>query len=211
MTTTFKRAKRPASSAASIKQGSLPYDESALAPYISSRTLSFHYGKHHKTYVEKTNSLVQGTDLEGFSLKELILESAGRSDLKKLFNNAAQAWNHDFYWQSMKPRGGGKPSHEVLSLLKSSFGSFDVFQEKFSQMAAGHFGSGWVWLVQEEKNLKVMESHDAANPLTQNLKPLLALDVWEHAYYLDYQNRRPDYVKTFLDRLVNWQFAESQL
>ena len=211
MTTTLKKNRRRASGDSLIEQSSLPYDEGALAPYISSRTLNFHYGKHHKTYVDKTNHLVQGTEFEGFSLKEILLETAGRSDLKKLFNNAAQAWNHDFYWQSMKPRGGGKPGHELLSLFKSSFGGWDDFYEKFFQTASEHFGSGWIWLVKERDRLKVIGTHDADNPLTQGLKPLLALDVWEHAYYLDYQNRRPDYVKIFLDRLVNWEFAENQL
>ena len=209
MTQEHKRS-RPV--AGFVRQDPLPYGVSELAPYISSKTLKFHYGKHHKAYVEKTNSLVGGTFLEGLSLPEIILKSANRADLKPIFNNAAQAWNHSFYWRSMKPKGGGKPPEELLKSLKDSFGSFEDFKEKFTAAATSHFGSGWVWLVKEERQLKIVETHDAIDPLVHpNEKPLLTIDVWEHAYYLDYQNQRAEYVKAFLDHLADWGFAESHL
>ncbi len=205
------RIKKPQASTDSILQEPLPYPESELAPYISSKTLSFHYGKHHKTYVEKVNHLVKTTNLEGLPLEEIIRKSAGRQDMKPLFNNAAQAWNHSFYWQSMKPRGGGNPGAELLTLIKSSFGSFEELRKQFDMAAISHFGSGWIWLVKEKGQLKIIEAHDADNPLVHDQKPLLALDIWEHAYYLDYQNERAEYVKSYLDHLVNWAFAESNL
>lgn len=189
----------------------LPYPENGLAPYISPKTLNLHYGKHHKAYVEKANRLVKATNLEGLPLEEIIRRSAGRPDMKSLFNNAAQAWNHSFYWQSMKPRGGGNPEKALLNLIKSSFGSFEEFRKRFETAATSHFGSGWIWLVKEKGLLKIIETHDADTPLVHNQKPLVALDIWEHAYYLDYQNERAEYVKSYLDHLVNWVFAESQL
>lgn len=205
------RRKSPQASADSILQEPLPYPENRLSPYISSKTLSFHYGRHHKAYVEKTNHLVKATNLEGLPLEEIIRKSAARPDMKPLFNSAAQAWNHSFYWQSMKPGGGGKPGAEILNLIKSSFGSFEEFKKQFETAAVSHFGSGWVWLIKENSKLKIIETHDADNPLAQDQKPLVTLDVWEHAYYLDCQNERMEYVKAFLDHLVNWTFAESQL
>jgi Fe-Mn family superoxide dismutase len=202
---------RSQASVAPIRQEPLPYPESGLSPYISSKTLSFHYGKHHRTYVEKTNQLVSATNLKDLSLEEIIRRSAGRPDMKPLFTNAAQAWNHSFYWQCMKPKGGGTPGTELLGLIKSSFGSFEEFRQRFETSATSYFASGWVWLVQENGDLKITESHDADNPLVHDQKPLMTLDVWEHAYYLDYQNERKQYVKVFLDHLANWGFAESQL
>ncbi len=200
-----------ASGADLIIQDPLPYPENGLSPYISSTTLSYHYGKHHKTYVEKTNGLIKGSDLEGLSLRNIILRAAKRAEMKTLFNNAAQAWNHSFYWESMKPNGGGKPGKDLLELIKSSFGSFEDFKKQFESDATSYFGSGWIWLVQRSGQLKITATHDADNPLTGQDKPLITLDVWEHAYYLDYQNRRAEYVKVFLERLVNWTFAENNL
>jgi superoxide dismutase, Fe-Mn family len=194
-----------------VHQVPLPYSENSLSPYISSKTLSFHYGKHYKAYIEKTNHLLERTGMEDLSLKEIIFQTAGRMGMESLFNNAAQAWNHSFYWKSMKPKGGGKPGGEILKLLKSSFGGFEDFKEQFEAAATSHFGSGWVWLVRKDDQLKIVETHDAENPLVHNEEPLITLDVWEHAYYLDYKNERADYVKAFLDHLVNWGFAEDNL
>lgn len=194
-----------------IKHEPLPYSDSGLSPFISSKTLSYHYGKHHKAYVEKTNQLVVGTLYEGLPLEDVILGSVKDIDAKALFNNAAQAWNHSFYWKSMKPGGGGKPGTDLLSLIKKSFGDFEDFREQFLLKATSHFGSGWVWLVKDGAQLKVVDTHDADNPLIHNQKPLMTLDVWEHAYYLDYQNQRVSYVKAFLDHCVDWGFAEDQL
>jgi superoxide dismutase, Fe-Mn family len=189
-----------------FKLPELPYPESGLEPYISSRTLSFHHGKHHQAYVDNTNRLVKGTDMEGLSLEELVKKSSGLKD-KGIFNNSAQAWNHDFYWRCMKPKGGGTPVGKLAENLSSAFGSFDRFKEAFSQAAATQFGSGWAWLFQDGNSLKVENTANANTPLAEGKRPLLTIDVWEHAYYLDYQNRRPDYIKAFLDHLVNWDFV----
>jgi superoxide dismutase, Fe-Mn family len=188
----------------------LPYPENALEPHISARTLSFHYGKHHQGYVNNTNQLVDGTDMVGLPLEELVKKSAGLNN-KALFNNAAQAWNHDFYWQGMKPQGGGRPGGKLMEHLEKHFGSFEGFREAFAGMATGQFGSGWAWLVLDGDSLKVTNTLNADTPLAHGQKPLLTADVWEHAYYLDYQNRRGDYVKAFLDHLVNWSFVSSNL
>jgi len=183
----------------------LPYSKDALAPHISERTLSFHHGKHHQAYVTKLNAAVEGTDLANKSLDELIRTQKGG-----VFNNAAQVWNHTFYWNSMAPNGGGAPSGKIAEAIKVAFGSFDTFKEKFSAAAAGHFGSGWAWLVQDGGKLAIVETHDAGNPITDGKKPILTCDVWEHAYYLDYQNARPDYIKAWWS-LVNWEFANKNL
>jgi superoxide dismutase, Fe-Mn family len=189
----------------------LPYAEDALAPYVSANTLSFHHGKHHKAYVDKTNGFVAGTDLEGKSLDEVVRANAGKADKKAVFNNAAQAWNHAFYWRSLTPKGGGKPSGALLQAIERDFGSFDDFRKKLVAEATGHFGSGWAWVVLDGSKLAVMSTHDADTPIAHGQTPLLTLDVWEHAYYLDYQNRRPDYVEAFLDHLLNWGFAAENL
>lgn len=186
----------------------LPYAKDALAPHISAETLSFHHDEHHKTYVETTNKLIEGTDLEEASLEDIIHKTAAKADKKKLFNNAAQAWNHDFYWHSMTPNGGGQPAGKLADKIKADFGGFEKLVGTFRSEGAAQFGSGWVWLTLAGGKLKVQATHDADNPLAHDEVPLLCADVWEHAYYLDYQNRRPDYLATFLDHLVNWSFAE---
>jgi len=189
---------------------SLPYAENALEPYYSAKTISFHYGKHHKAYVDNLNKLVAGTDLEGKSLEEIILASAGNPQRTGIFNNAAQVWNHTFFWHSMKP-GGGKPQGGVASKLQQAFGGYEKFAEQFKAAAVGRFGSGWAWLVAEGGALKIVSTANADTPMTSRQTALLTLDVWEHAYYLDYQNRRPDFVQAFLDHLVNWDFVAGNL
>lgn len=200
----FVRAAEP------FKLPPLPYPENALEPYISARTLSFHYGKHHQGYVNNTNRLVGGTDMVGLTLEELVRRAA-RLENAALFNNAAQAWNHAFYWQGMKPQGGGRPESKLMEKLTGAFGSFEGFQKAFAAAATGQFGSGWAWLVAQNGSLKVINTSNADTPLAHGQKPLLTIDVWEHAYYLDYQNRRGDYVKAFLDHLVNWPFVSENL
>jgi Fe-Mn family superoxide dismutase len=189
----------------------LPYHNGALEPYISSRTIEFHYGKHHQAYAANTQKLIAGTKLEKMPLKEIVQISYGNKALLPTYNNAAQLFNHDFYWECMKPNGGGKPQGKILRAIEQSFGSFDAFAEIFSKSAAGQFGSGWTWLVKDGNQLKVISTGNADTPITMGYTPLLTMDVWEHAYYLDYQNRRADYIKAFMDHLVNWEFAEKNL
>jgi len=189
----------------------LPYAESALDPVISANTLSFHYGKHHKGYVDTLNKLVAGTELAGMSLEQLINETAGQADKVAIFNNAAQTWNHTFYWRSLRPKGGGEPPAELMDLIKSAFGNVDACKKELATAATTQFGSGWAWLVLEGDKLKVVKTANAETPLTKGAKPLLTIDVWEHAYYLDFQNRRADYVNAVLDKLVNWDFAADNL
>jgi Fe-Mn family superoxide dismutase len=185
----------------------LPYDYSALEPYISKSTLEFHHDKHHAGYVSKYNDAVKGTDLDSKPIEEVIKMIAGDPDKKGLFNNAAQAWNHTFYWNCMKPNGGGTPSGELAKKIDADFGSFEKFIEAFKDAGATQFGSGWAWLVLDGNTLKVTKTGNAENPMTEGQKPLLTMDVWEHAYYLDYQNKRPDYINAFLQHVVNWDFA----
>lgn len=187
----------------------LPYDKTALEPYISAQTLDFHHGKHHQTYVTNLNKLVAGTPLEAASLEDVIQQTAGNPDQVGIFNNAAQVWNHSFYWHCMSPKGGGTPPETLEAALIKSFGSVEAFKEQFHQAALTQFGSGWAWLIQDGDTLKIVKTPNADLPLAHGQKALLTCDVWEHAYYLDYQNRRPDYVKTFLDKLVNWDFVMS--
>jgi Fe-Mn family superoxide dismutase len=190
----------------------LPYAKDALAPHISSETLDFHHGKHHATYVKNLNGLVEGTDMAPKSLEDIIQETAGKADKQGVFNNAAQIWNHTFYWQSMRPNGGGTPSGKLAEMIDRDFGSFDEFKDAFAKAGATQFGSGWAWLVLNGGKLEVRKTLNAETPLTESgVTPLLTMDVWEHAYYLDYQNRRPDYISTFLDHLVNWEFAAENL
>ena len=189
----------------------LPYAESALDPVISANTLSFHYGKHHKGYVDTLNKLVAGTELVGLSLEQLINETAGQADKVAIFNNAAQTWNHTFYWRSLRPKGGGEPPAEVMDLIKTAFGNLDACKKELATAATTQFGSGWAWLVLEGDKLKVVKTANAETPLTKGAKPLLTIDVWEHAYYLDFQNRRADYVNAVLDKLINWDFAADNL
>lgn len=185
----------------------LPYAENALDPVISANTLSFHYGKHHKAYVDNLNKLISGTELADSSLEEIIAATAGNAEKAGIFNNAAQVWNHTFYWNSLSPRGGGKPPSDLGEKIDSSFGSLDACKKELATAATTQFGSGWAWLVQDGDKLKVVKTGNADSPLTKGMKPLLTIDVWEHAYYLDYQNRRPDYVNAVLDKLINWDFA----
>lgn len=189
----------------------LPYDKTALEPHISAKTLDFHHGKHHQAYVTNLNKLIEGTSLESRSLEEVILDSKGESAKAGIFNNAAQVWNHTFYWHSMKPKGGGMPSGDLAKRINQDFGSFQNFREAFKQAGATQFGSGWAWLVLQDDTLKVTKTGNADLPLAHGQRALLTCDVWEHAYYLDYQNRRPDYLDVFLDHLVNWDFAASNL
>jgi len=189
----------------------LPYAQNALEPHISANTLSFHYGKHHQTYVTNLNNLVKDTALAGASLEDVIKESAKDTTKAGIFNNAAQVWNHTFYWNSMKPNGGGAPKGDLAKMIDKDFGSLDKFKEAFKQAGTTQFGSGWAWLVLDNGTLKVTKTGNADLPMVHGQKALLTMDVWEHAYYLDYQNRRPDYITTFLDKLVNWDFAEKNL
>ena len=189
----------------------LPYADDALAPYITANTISYHYGKHHNAYVTNLNKLIDGSDLASKSLEEIIRSSAGQADKAGLFNNAAQVWNHTFYWHSLAPNGGGKPSGEIADLIDKSFGDYDTFKKEFSAAAATQFGSGWAWLVKDGDSLKILKTGNAETPITQDVKPLLTLDVWEHAYYLDYQNARPKYIETMIDSLLNWSFASDNL
>jgi Fe-Mn family superoxide dismutase len=185
----------------------LPYAENALEPVLSEKTLSFHYGKHHKGYVDTLNKLISGTDYSELSLEEIIVGTAGRPERVAIFNNAAQVWNHTFFWNSMKPNGGGEPPLDLRKRIKASFGSVDTCKKEFVNMAVSQFGSGWVWLVLENDTLKVIKTANAETPIALGVKPLLNIDVWEHSYYLDYQNRRADYVTAVLDKLINWDFA----
>ena len=189
----------------------LPYADNALEPVISANTLSFHYGKHHKTYVDNLNKLVAGTDLAGKSLEQIITATAGKADKAGIFNNAAQVWNHMFYWHSLSPNGGGEPSGALKEKITAAFGSVDNCKKELTTAALTQFGSGWAWLVLDGDKVAIAKTANADSPLTKNLRPLLTIDVWEHAYYLDFQNRRPDYVGTVLDKLVNWEFAEANL
>jgi len=185
----------------------LPYAESALAPIISAKTIGFHFGKHHKGYVDNLNKLIAGTEYSDLSLEKIIRLTAGRVERTAIFNNAAQAWNHMFYWKSMKPKGGGDPPSPLKERMEISFGSVDACKKEIADAAVSRFGSGWAWLVLDGAALKVVNTANADVPLTTGMKPLLVVDVWEHAYYLDYQNRRADYVNAVIDKLINWDFA----
>jgi Fe-Mn family superoxide dismutase len=189
----------------------LPYSIDALQPHVSANTLSFHHGKHHQTYVTNLNNLIQGTALEPLSLEDIILKSAKNPDQIGVFNNAAQVWNHTFFWNCMKPQGGGKPSGKLLEMINQAFGSFEEFFNGFKQAALTQFGSGWAWLVVDQGKLKITKTGNADLPMAHGMTALLTCDVWEHAYYLDYQNRRADFVEAFLNHLVNWSFVEENL
>ena len=189
----------------------LPYAGDALSPHISAETLSFHHGKHHNAYVTNLNNLAKGTEYESMSLEDVVRATAGKADKAGVFNNAAQVWNHTFYWHSMKPGGGGKPTGAIAAKIDADFGSYDKFVEAFSQAGATQFGSGWAWLVLDGGKLKVTKTPNAETPLSTSAVPLLTMDVWEHAYYVDFRNRRPDYIKVFLEHLVNWDFANANL
>jgi len=189
----------------------LPYGKDALAPYISATTLEFHHGKHHKTYVDNANKLLAGTDLENASPEDIIRKTAGDAAKIGIFNNVAQAWNHSFYWQGIKPNGGGLPTGAIAGKINAAWGAYEKFMEELKNAGVTQFGSGWAWLVLDQGALKIVKTANADNPLTKNVKPLLTIDVWEHAYYLDYQNRRADYLTTFIDKLINWDFVNANL
>lgn len=190
----------------------LPYSQNALEPYISARTMSFHYGKHHQAYVDNLNKLITGTPwADGRPLETVVAESAAKPDHAAIFNNAAQVWNHTFFWKCMKPGGGGAPSGRLMAMIEKSFGGFDKFKAAFLAAAVSQFGSGWAWLIQDGDALKIVKTSNADTPIAHSQTPLLTCDVWEHAYYLDFQNRRADFVQAFLDHLANWDFAASQL
>ncbi len=184
----------------------LPYAMDALAPHISQETLEFHYGKHHQAYVNNLNGMVEGTDLASASLEDVIAQAEGG-----MFNNAAQVWNHTFYWNSMSPGGGGAPDGAVGGAIGSAFGSYDAFRTQFVQAAMTQFGSGWAWLVDAGSGLEIMKTANADLPMAHSAKALLTVDVWEHAYYIDYRHARPDYPNTFMDSLVNWDHVAAQM
>ncbi len=204
----FSRSSR---AAAPFALPPLPYPETALDPVISANTLSFHYGKHHRGYLDNLNRLIAGTEFAEATLEQIVVGAAGKADKSAIFNNAAQTWNHTFYWNSMKPRGGGEPPAELKRRIEAAFGSLDACKKELATAALAQFGSGWAWLVLDAGRLKVVRTGNADVPSTQGMKPLLTIDVWEHAYYLDYQNRRADYVNAVLDKLINWQFAADNL
>jgi Fe-Mn family superoxide dismutase len=189
----------------------LPYAENALEPVISANTLSFHFGKHHKGYVDNLNRLLAGTEFAELSLEKVVMATAGQADKTAIFNNAAQAWNHGFYWRSLRANGGGEPPAALKRKIEAAFGGVDGCKKELAAAATGQFGSGWAWLVLDGDKLKVVKTGNADTPLTKGQKPLLTIDVWEHAYYLDYQNRRADYVNAVLDKLLNWGFAADNL
>ena len=184
----------------------LPYAQDALAPHISAETLEYHYGKHHQAYVTNLNKLVEGTEFENASLEDVILKSDGG-----LFNNSAQVWNHTFYWNSMSPNGGGAPTGAAADAINGAFGSYDDFKAKFAEAATTQFGSGWAWLVDNGSGLEIMKTSNADLPMKHGAKALLTIDVWEHAYYIDFRNARPNYISTFLDSLVNWADVEARM
>jgi Fe-Mn family superoxide dismutase len=194
-----------------IVQSPLPYEPNALEPVISANTLVYHYGKHHKTYVDTANKLIVGTEFADMPLELIVRSSAGRAEHEAIFNSAAQAWNHTFYWQCLHPKGGGEPPAALKKLMEESFGGVEQCKKELSSNAVGQFGSGWAWLIQHQGKLKVVNTSNAHTPIEQGQNPLLTIDVWEHAYYLDYQNRRVDHVNAVLDKLINWDFALQNL
>ncbi|MGZ5064119.1 MAG: superoxide dismutase [Usitatibacter sp.] len=189
----------------------LPWAENALEPVISARTMGLHYGKHHAAYVKKLNELVAGTRYADMSLEQVIAATVGGEDTRKIFNNAAQAWNHTFFWNCLKPRAGGEPPKAIAQRIDESFGGYAQFKEKFAQSAVDTFGSGWAWLVARGDKLEILSTPNAGTPITMGAMPLLTIDVWEHAYYVDYENRRPEFVNAVIDKLLDWDFAAEQL
>jgi len=190
---------------------SLPYAETALEPVISANTIGFHFGKHHRGYVDNLNKLAAGTEFAGFPLEKIITMTVGKADKAAIFNNAAQTWNHTFYWRSLRPKGGGDVPAVLKHKIEASFGTLEACKKEWASVAMAQFGSGWAWLVLDGDQLKVVRTSNADMPITPGVKPLLTIDVWEHAYYLDYQNRRADYVNAVLDQLIDWHFAAENL
>ena len=195
----------------SFELPSLPYANDALTPYMSAETLDFHHGKHHQTYVTNLNNLLKDHELQSSSLEDIVVKTSKDASMAGIFNNAGQHWNHILFWQCMKPNGGGSIPSELEGRLNSDFGSVEQFKEAFIQAGTTQFGSGWAWLAIDNGKLVVTKSPNASNPLVDGMKPILGCDVWEHSYYIDYRNKRPDYLKAFLDSLVNWEFVASQL
>ena len=195
----------------SFELPSLPYGNDALAPYMSAETLDFHHGKHHQTYVTNLNNLLKDHELQSSSLEDIVVKASKDASMAGIFNNAGQHWNHILFWQCMKPNGGGSIPSELEGRLNSDFGSVEQFKEAFIQAGTTQFGSGWAWLAIDNGKLVVTKSPNASNPLVDGMRPILGCDVWEHSYYIDYRNKRPDYLKAFLDSLVNWEFVASQL
>lgn len=211
MTTAYDK-KSATAQAAAYSLPALAYERKDLAPYISARTMDFHYLKHHQTYVDNLNKLVVGTPWASCPpLEKVVMESAHKADHSAVFNNAAQAWNHAFFWQCMTPSGGGQPGGPLMELMEKSFGGFEKFKEIFLAAALAQFGSGWAWLIRDDDGLKVTRTANADTPMVHGQTALLTCDVWEHAYYLDYQNRRKDFVLAFLEHLADWKFAASRL
>ncbi len=189
----------------------LPWAEDALEPVVTAKTIALHYGKHHKAYVDKLNELVAGTRLADLPLEDVIAQAAGDAGNKKIFNNAAQHWNHSFFWNCLSPKGGGNPSGELARRIDADLGGIDSFRQAFEKSAVECFGSGWAWLVERDGKLEILSTANAATPITLGATPLLTIDVWEHAYYADYENRRPEFVKAVIGKLLNWDFAQQRL
>lgn len=189
----------------------LPYDYEALAPYMSAKTLHLHHDKHHQAYVTNLNNLIEGTEFAGKSLEEIVTGSYGDAAKQGIFNNAGQHWNHNLFWRIMKKGGGGNPGGELAKRIDDAFGSFEAFKEQFKTAGVTQFGSGWAWLAVQDDQLKVLKTPNGENPLVHGMRPILGIDVWEHAYYVDYENRRPEYVAAFLNQLVNWTEVEAEL
>jgi len=194
-----------------IQLPDLPYAKDALAPVISANTIEFHYGKHHRAYVDNANKLIAGTQFETESLEAIIKKTSGDAAKVGIFNNTAQIWNHSFYWKCLKPGGGGAPRGAIAAKINAAWGSYDKFVEELKTAGTTQFGSGWAWLVLDNGQLKIVKTANADTPIAHGLNPLLTLDVWEHAYYLDYQNRRPDYLTAVIDKLINWDFVNGCL
>ena len=195
-----------------FQQPALPYATDALEAYgMKAETFEYHYGKHHKAYVDNLNKLVAGTEYDALSLEEVIQKTYGDASKAGIFNNAAQTWNHTFFWNSLKPGGGGAPSGDLAAKIDAAFGSYDKFKEEFANAAATQFGSGWAWLVEDNGTLAIAKTPNAENPVALGKKALLTLDVWEHAYYIDFRNARPAFIQNFLDKLVNWDFVAANL
>ena len=189
----------------------LDYSKSSLSPHMSEETLDLHHGKHHQTYITNLNNLIKNSGLENSSLEEIVKKTSVDSSKIGIFNNAGQHWNHILFWKCMKPKGGGALPGKLEKRINSDFGGVDKFKEQFIQAGVTQFGSGWAWLAIDKGKLVVTKTANASNPLVNNMKPILGCDVWEHSYYVDYRNRRPDYLKSFIENLVNWEFVESQL
>jgi superoxide dismutase, Fe-Mn family len=194
-----------------FEQPALPYETTALEPHMTAKTFEFHYGKHHAAYVTNLNNLTKDSPMATMSLEEIIKATFGDASKAGIFNNAAQVWNHTFFWNSMKPSGGGTPTGDLAAKIDASFGSLDKFKEEFKAAATTQFGSGWAWLIKDGDGLKITKTGNAENPIAHGQTPLLTLDVWEHAYYIDFQNRRPDFITAYLENLVNWDFAAANL